>query len=190
MVKQSQQKDPLQKAQRKLEKAQHKLELARDKYAQARAQADKLLAKAEKRIEERARAVADAEVRLLSLSSPTADSPALLVEALDVAEPIAEGDEAIVPASSVADADILRERERAALAALLEMDCNEGISAAEWRSASGQTETTLGRARDVLAERGLIAREGPPGRGARYRITEEGRAAALELRGSSAPSAF
>ena len=95
----------------------------------------------------------------------------------------ASGSSRLRLATTVIETDFLRERERVALAALVELDREEGVSAAEWRSASGQTETTLSRARDILANRGLITREGPTGRGARYRVTEAGRSALLASQG-------
>lgn len=183
MAKQTRKKDPQQKAQRKLEKAQQDLELAQEKYGQARAEADKLIAKATKRLERRAQAVADAEAELLSLSEPTTEPLLQTINALGDGESVEEPSEALVTATTVIETDFLRERERVALSALLELDRDEGVSAAEWRSASGQTETTLSRARDILANRGLITREGPTGRGARYRVTEAGRSALLASQG-------
>lgn len=173
--KQRQKKDPEQKAQRNLDVAQQELEQAREKYVQAMARADKLLEKARMRVERRTKAVSAAEAELLSLSPPVVETPAQSVDVLQALTPSGDHDVDLIAATTVSEQDTLPERERTALSALLALDADGEVTAAEWRSASGQSETTLSRARETLLERGLVARDGPPGRGARFRVTEVGR---------------
>lgn len=70
--------------------------------------------------------------------------------------------------------DTLKQTQQKALEALAELGAN-GATSGEWRKASGLKESTYQRARDELHDGGFVDGPSEPTRGARYKLTKQGK---------------
>jgi hypothetical protein len=180
-------KDPQEAARRNLVRAQLKMQLAQEELTlanergmtyveQARRKAATWLTKASRKVERQARTLTkiEEELRGLSLSASVIVAVPLVAPAYsDIATTARE---AVDGGERRADSYNLLERDLNALKALRSIDTPDGVTPVEWRAAAGLSETTLTRSREVLMQYGLVQRFGPPGRGARYGLTNSGRA--------------
>ena len=156
--------NPVAKGERELAKAQAALKDALAKGAKverrgkkeiekARALAEQWRAKAQSRVQQRQKAVAQAEARLSEVKGqPAASAPELVV-----AQDSNEG---------------LTEREAQVLEALRLVSQDGGAVPSAWQRATQLSNGTFSRVRKALMDRGLVVREGDNHRGIRYVLAQ------------------
>jgi hypothetical protein len=162
------------KAKKRLEEAEHLYAEARRRGEQAiqkaQARAERWVEVAATRVGRRLAALERAEQRLRSATPPAAvdDTKPTSVELVEV---VAEQPAGII---------VLAGREALALEALRRIAKDGGVTAQEWRSASGMAGTTFARSREALVRYGLVSQDGEPSRTTRYTLSEAGASFDLE----------